>query len=58
MDYEQNQPNPTLASEPTCIYETTTEQVSTAVLEEECLTLEESKRRLLQLVHRHYHPAQ
>lgn len=58
MDYEQNQTKPTIASEPICAYETDLEQVSAAVLEEDCLTLDESKKRLLQMVHRHYHPTE
>ena len=56
MEYNQNDNEITKASEPAVAYEALTPQVDSMELERECLSLEESKRLLLEKVHQHYHP--
>ena len=56
MEYDQNDNETTKASEPAVAYEALTLQVDAVEIERECLSLEESKRLLLEKVHRHYHP--
>lgn len=55
MEYNQNDNEITKASEPAVAYEVLTPQVDSVEIERECLTLEESKRLLLEKVHKHYH---
>ena len=55
MEYNQNDNVITKASEPAVAYEVLTPQVDSVVIERECLSLEESKRLLLEKVHKHYH---
>ena len=55
MEYNQNDNEITKASEPAVAYEVLTPQVDSVKIERECLTLEESKRLLLEKVHKHYH---
>ena len=57
MDYDsQEERKTTMASEAALAYEVSTKTTTLAELEEECMTLEESKRLLLERVHQHYHP--
>ena len=56
MEYDQNDNEMTNASEPAIVYEALSPQVDSMELERECLSLEESKRLLLEKVHQHYHP--
>ena len=56
MDYEMNDNTPTMAAEAAVAYNVPTRRVTQAELNTHCLTLEESKRRLLEKMHRHYHP--
>ena len=55
MEYNQNDNEITKASEPAVAYEALTPQVDAVEIERECLSLEESKRLLLEKVHQHYH---
>jgi hypothetical protein len=55
MEYNQNDNVITKASEPAVAYEVLTPQVDSVEIERECLSLEESKRLLLEKVHKHYH---
>ncbi len=55
MEYNQNDNEMTKASEPAVAYEVLTPQVDSVEIERECLSLEESKRLLLEKVHKHYH---
>lgn len=55
MEYNQNDNEITKASEPAFAYEVLTPQVDSVEIERECLSLEESKRLLLEKVHKHYH---
>ncbi len=55
MEYNQNDNEITNASEPVVAYEVLTPQVDSVEIERECLSLEESKRLLLEKVHKHYH---
>jgi hypothetical protein len=55
MEYNQNDNEITKASEPAVAYEVLTPQVDSVEIEMECLSLEESKRLLLEKVHKHYH---
>ena len=55
MEYNQNDDEITKASEPAVAYEVLTPQVDSVEIERECLSLEESKRLLLEKVHKHYH---
>ena len=55
MEYNQNDNEITEASEPAVAYEVLTPQVDSVEIERECLSLEESKRLLLEKVHKHYH---
>lgn len=56
--YDQDHSNPTMASESAVALEPATSTVTEAVLAEECLSLEESKKLVVEMVHRHYHPEQ
>ena len=59
MDYEMNDNTPTMAAEAAVAavaYSVPTRRVTQAELNTHCLTLEESKRRLLEKVRHHYHP--
>ena len=56
MEYDQNDNEITKASEPAIAYEALTPQMDSEEIERECLSLEESKRVLLDKVRRHYHP--
>lgn len=56
MEYNQNDNEVTKASEPAVAYVARTPQVNAVEIERECLSLEESKRLLLEKVRRHYHP--
>ena len=53
--YDQEQTNPSMASESAAALEPVTDSISESVLAEECLTLEESKKLVVDMVHRHYH---
>ena len=55
MEYNQKDNEMTKASESAVAYVALTPQVDSMELERECLSLEESKRLLLEKVHRHYH---
>ena len=55
MEYNQNDNEITKASEPAVAYEVLIPQVDSVEIEMECLSLEESKRLLLEKVHKHYH---
>ena len=55
MEYNQNDDEITKASEPAVAYEVLIPQVDSVEIERECLSLEESKRLLLEKVHKHYH---
>jgi hypothetical protein len=55
MEYNQNDNEMTKASEPAVAYEVLIRQVDSVEIERECLSLEESKRLLLEKVHKHYH---
>ena len=55
MEYNQNDNEITKASESAVAYEVLTPQVDSVEIERECLSLEESKRLLLEKVHKHYH---
>lgn len=55
MEYNQNDNEITKASEPAVAYEVLISQVDSVEIERECLSLEESKRLLLEKVHKHYH---
>lgn len=57
MEYGQNDNNVTVASEPAVAYVALSPRVDAVEIERECLSLEESKRMLLEKVHQHYHPA-
>ena len=56
MDYGQHDIKPTMAAEAALAYEPTTRLVSHSKIEKECLSLEDSKRLVLDMVHRHFHP--
>jgi hypothetical protein len=55
MEYNQNDNEITEASEPAVAYEVLIPQVDSVEIERECLSLEVSKRLLLEKVHKHYH---
>ena len=57
MEYNQNDNDNevTKASEPTVAYSVKLPHMDAAEIESECLSLEESKRLLLEKVHQHYH---
>ena len=55
MEYDQNDNEITKASEPAIAYEVLTPQVDSAEIKRECLSLEESKRLLLEKVYQHFH---
>ena len=55
MEYNQNDNEITEASEPAVAYEVLIPQVDSVEIERECLSLEVSKRLLLEQVHKHYH---
>ena len=55
MDYNQKDNEVTMASEPAVAYVALPPQVDSAEIERECLSVEESKRILLEKVHHHYH---
>ena len=55
MEYNQSDNEITKASEPAIAYEVLIPQVDSVEIERECLSLEESKRLLLEKVHKHYH---
>ena len=54
--YDQDHTNPSMASESAAALEPVTDSISESVLAEECMTLEESKKLVVDMVHRHYHP--
>ena len=56
MEYDQNDNEVTKASEPAVAYSVKLPHVDAVEIERECLSLEESKRLLLEKVHQHYHP--
>jgi hypothetical protein len=56
MDYKQDREKETNASEPSVVYKTSPRTVSKKELRDHCLTLEESKKELLSMVHKHFHP--
>ncbi len=56
MDYKQHDIQSTVASEAELAYESVMKQTSRSEIEKECLSLEESKRLILEMVHRHFHP--
>ena len=53
--YDQEHTNPSMASESAFALEPVTDAISESVLAEECLSLEESKKLVVDMVHRHYH---
>ncbi len=55
MEYNHNDNEMTKASEPAVAYEVLTPQVASVESEREGLSLEQSKRLLLEKVHKHYH---
>lgn len=55
MEYNQNDNEITKASEPAIAYKVLTPQVDSAEIKRECLSLEESKRLLLEKVYQHFH---
>ena len=55
MKYTQDTEKKTIASEPAMVYESSTKRVSKKELREHCLSLEESKHDLLDMVHHHFH---
>ena len=55
MDYTQDTEKTPIASEAALVYESSTKRVSKKELCEHCLTLEESKQGLLDMVHHHFH---
>ena len=55
MEYDQNDNEVTKASEPAVAYSVKLSRVDAVEIERECLSLEESKRLLLEKVHQHYH---
>lgn len=54
MDYEQNDKKPTMAAEAALAYNLVTETATRSEVERECLTLKESKRLVLEMVHQHF----
>lgn len=56
MEYKQNTDKTPTASEPSAIYTASTKKISKKELGEQCLSLEESKQGLLEIVHKHFHP--
>ena len=56
MEYNPNDNEVTKASESAVAYVARLPHVNAVEIERECLSLEESKRILLDKVHRHYHP--
>jgi hypothetical protein len=56
MEYKQDKEKTPMASEPSAVYEASTKRVSKKEIREHCLTLEESKQKLLETVHKHFHP--
>ena len=57
-DYPTEEPKPTMASEPVPEYGTVTKQTYRVISDEEiaqCIPLEESRRRLTELIYNHYH---
>ena len=56
MDYGQNENKPTIASEAALAYHPVTEAATRSEVEKDCLSLAESKRLVLEMVHKHYHP--
>ena len=57
MDYTQEDTAPSMAAEAALALEPIVETVSCSEIERDCLPLEESKRLVLEMVHRHFHPA-
>ena len=55
MEYNQNDNEITKASEPAIAYEVLTPRVDSVEIKKECLSLEESKRLLLEKVYQHFH---
>ena len=56
MDYEINDSTPTMAAEAAAAYCVPTRRVTVDELNTHCLTLAESKQRVLEKVRHHYHP--
>lgn len=56
MEYTQDDISPTLAAEAALEYDSIVESVTFSEIERDCLSLEESKRLVLDMVHRHFHP--
>ncbi len=56
MDYGQNENKPTIASEAALAYNPVAEAATRSEVEKDCLPLAESKRLVLEMVHKHYHP--
>lgn len=56
MDYTQKDTTPSMVAEAALAFEPTVETVSYSEIERDCLPLEESKRLVLEMVHRHFHP--
>lgn len=56
MDYGQNENKPTTASEAALAYEPIIETATRAEIEKGCLPLAESKRLVLEMIHKHFHP--
>ena len=54
--YDQDHTNPSMASESAVALDPVTATISESVLAEECLSLEESKKLVVDMVHHHYHP--
>ena len=57
-DYFTEEPKPTMAREPVAEYGTVAKQTYRIISDEEiaqCIPLEESRRRLTELIYNHYH---
>ncbi|MBR1550089.1 MAG: hypothetical protein IJ634_05565 [Bacteroidales bacterium] len=55
-DYEYGDENMSSAAEPPAEYGFRVRKMTREELERDYITLEESDRRLSELIHRHYHP--
>ena len=56
MDYEEKDTEPTMASESALAYEPIARIARRSDIEATCMTLEESKKLVLEMVHNHFHP--